>query len=462
MLLTNPLHKWRIFTILAVAQFMVVLDLSIVNVALPFIKTSLNFSVHSLQWVVTAYALCFGGFLLLGGRAADLYGRRRMLLTGIIGFTTFSLLIGLSHAAGLLIALRALQGASAALMAPAALSIVLTTFRDGADRNKALGWWTSIAAGGAAMGLLLGGFITQYINWRWNFFINVPVGITIAILAWRMVPAHASEAEHRDLDLPGAVLVTAGLMTLVFGFSQTAVWGWGSPATFGTLAAGLVLLGLFIRNEARSSHPLMPLSIFRIRNVTGANLVMAPTYATTLGNFFLMSLYLQNSMHFTPFQTGLSFLPFPFVLSIVSNLVPRGVARWGYKRFIVLGPLFVLAAMLWVAHLPAHGHYFTDVLPAFILMPIGMGMIFMPLTAAATSGVPANEAGLASGLISTSQQMGGAVGLSVLSSIAAAGGGIVGYHHAALAAVVFLAVAAMLGITVIRNVRRPAAVLANR
>src|SRR6266446_1765916 len=301
--------KWLTFILVAIAQFMVVLDIAITNVALPTIKQQLHFTNSSLQWVITAYALTFGGFLLLGGRLADLFGRRRTLLIGMAAFTTFSLLIGLSHSATMLIVLRALQGLSAALMSPAALSIVLTTFSDGPERNRALGYWTLVATGGAAVGLLLGGVLTEYLGWRWNFFVNVPVGILMLAAISRFVPVHAKEENRPTLDLPGAVLVTSSLMLQVFAFSKAPSWGWLSGSTLGTLGVALVLLAAFLVNEYRAKHPLMPLSIFRIRNVTGANLMMAPIYAGMLGMFFLITLYVQNILHYSPIKTGLAFLP---------------------------------------------------------------------------------------------------------------------------------------------------------
>ncbi len=453
---TSP---WLIFTIVAVAQFMVVLDTSITNVALPAIKQSLHFSPSALQWVITAYALTFGGFLLLGGRAADLLGRRKMLQSGMIGFTVFSFLIGISHSAVVLIVLRALQGVAAALMSPSALSIVLTTFREGKDRNKALGLWTTVATGGAAVGLLLGGVLTQYFGWQWNFFINVPVGIIISIAIPRIVPLHEKEAAHTDLDLPGAALVTTGLITFVYAISQSTVWGIGSFATLMTFVIAVLLLTAFVFNESRAKHPLMPLSIFKVRNVVGANLMMAPVAASMYGMFFLTSLYIQNILHFSPVTTGLSFLPFPIILGFMSTRIARLVSKHGYKRFLIAGPLLIALSVAWLSRLTVGGNYFIDVLPTILLMPIGVGMTFMPIIAAATSGVPANEAGLASGLISTSQQMGGALGLAVLSGVAASvsvdanplASLVSGYDHAFLVAVIFVILATVLGFLIIKQ-----------
>jgi len=457
--------KWLTFTLVAIAQFMVVLDTAITNVALPTIKQQLHFTDSSLQWVITAYALTFGGFLLLGGRAADLFGRRRTLLSGMIAFTTFSLLIGLSHSSSTLIILRALQGMSAALMSPSALSIVLTTFSEGNERNRALGYWTLVATGGAAVGLLLGGLLTEYFGWRWNFFINVPVGILISAAIARFVPVHAKEERQQNLDLPGALLVTSSLMLQVFAFSKAPSWGWLSASTLGTLATALVLLAAFVFNESRAKHPLMPLSIFKIRNVTGANLMMAPIYAGMLGMFFLITLYIQNILHYSPVKTGLSFLPFPLILGYMSTRIPKLVGKYGFKRFLVAGPLLVAFGLALISRVSVHSSYLADLLPTFILMPLGMGMTFMPIIAAATSGVPGHQSGLASGLITTSQQMGGALGLAILSGIAASvtassaylgqsAALVHGFDRAILAAVVFMLFAASLGVAVIKQPKK--------
>lgn len=454
--------KWLIFVLVAIAQFMVVLDVAITNVALPTIKQQLGFTDSSLQWVVTAYALTFGGFLLLGGRAADLFGRRRTLLAGMAAFTVFSFLIGITHLVVLLIALRALQGMSAAFMSPAALSIVLTTFRDGPERNRALAFWTLVATAGAAVGLLLGGALTQYVSWRWDFFINVPVGIIMFALIARFVPLHAREESARGLDLPGAALITSSLMLAVLGFSQAGNWGWTSPTALGVFATALGLGALFVVNEARAKHPLVPLRIFRIRNVTGANLIMAPMYGTMMGIFFIVTLYIQTILHYSPVKAGLAFLPFPLVLGFMATRIPKLVARYGFKRFLIIGPLTVAAGLLWLSRMPVDGSYLTSLLPALLVIPLGVGMTFMPVIAAATSGVAGNESGLASGLISTSQQMGGAVGLSVLSGVAAtvttdatgfglAGALVQGFDAAMMVAVGFVAVAAATAAIVIRQ-----------
>jgi len=454
--------KWLIFILVAIAQFMVVLDNAITNVALPTIRQQLHFSANSLQWVVTAYALFFGGFLLLGGRAADLFGRKRTLLTGMIAFTASSLLIGLSHTPTQLITLRALQGLSAAFMSPAALSIVLVTFRDGSARNKALSFWTLVATGGAAAGLLLGGVITEYFGWRWNFFINVPIGIVMSLLIARILPANEHEEKKRGLDIPGAVLATSSLMLQVYAFAQAPIWGWHSAKTLLFLGVALGLLAAFIVNEARVRRPLMPLRILSVRNVTGANMIMAALYASMLGSFFLLTLFLQGVLHLSPVLTGLAFLPFPVTLGFMSTRMPKLVARYGFKPFLIVGPLIVAMGLLWVSMLHSNSSYWLGILPAAILMPFGIGMTMMPVIAAATSGVPAHEAGIASGLITTSQQMGGALGLSILSAIAAGvtssmvhlgptEASIRGYHAAFLVSALFVGFASLTAMFVIRT-----------
>jgi len=350
-------------------------------------------------------------------------------------------------------------------MSSSALSIVLTTFKEGRERNKALGYWSTVATGGAAVGLLLGGVLTQYLGWRWNFFINVPIGLVVAYFISRIVPLHESEAKHTNLDLPGAILVTGGLITLVFLISQAPVWGIFSPAIIGLFILAVILLSAFIYNESKSSHPLMPLSIFKNRNVVGANLIMAPVAATMFGNFFLLSLYIQTILHYSPILTGLSFLPFPIILGYASTRVSSLVSRYGFKRFLIAGPILIAISIGLLSRLPVHGNYFIDVLPSIILMPLGISMTFMPVIAAATSGVRPEESGLASGLINTSQQMGGALGLSVLAGVAAgvtasasqlgkAGALVVGYDKAFFVAIFFTIFAVVLAITVIKQKRK--------
>ncbi len=459
---------WVIFGLVAVAQFMVVLDAVITNVALPSIKASLQFDTASLQWVVTAYALTFGGFLLLGGRAADIFGHRRVLLLGLGSFTLLSFLIGIAQTPRMLIILRGFQGIAAALMSPAALSVVLITFAEGKERNRALGHWTTVATGGAAVGLLLGGILTQLLNWRWNFFINIPVGILISIAIARLLPHEPQESEHHDLDLPGAALITSGLMLFVYVASKAPEWGWTSPWTLVSGMGAILLIVMFLWNESVSQHPLVPLSIFRIRNITGANLMSAPISAGAFGMFFLLSMYIQGVLHYSPLMTGISFLPFPIILGSLSQRMARGVTRFGTKPFLIVGPCFVAAGIAWLTRLPVAGNYWIDLLPTILLMPIGMAMTFMPLMVAATSGVSQNEAGLASGLINTSQQMGGALGLAILSSVAASvtkshmflgelESIVFGYRYAYIVAASFIVIATVIGLALIRDKKNPTA-----
>jgi len=411
--------KWLVFACVAIAQFMVILDVTVINVALPVIKVQLHFGNAAIGWVVTAYVLTFGGFLLFGGRAADLFGRRRMLLSGMVAFTVCSFLVGISPDPALLVVLRGAQGLSAALMSPAALSIVLATFGEGPERNQALGYWSMTATGGAAVGLLLGGVLTSYAGWRWNFFINVPVGAVMSVVIARVVPAYAPAEAPTRLDVPGAVLATAGLMAAVFYLSQSPAWGWLDARTLPALVAALILLAVFVAHEQRTPYPLVPLAIFRNRNLSGADLAMAAVFAGNLGMFFLLTLYLQLIEHYSPIGTGIAILPVPVILGLVAAQMRRLIARHGYRRYLILGPALIAAGMAWACFLPVHGNYLVHLLPGLLVMPAGYGMTFPSAYAAATSGVPARQAGLASGLITTAQQIGGAVGLAVISAVAA-------------------------------------------
>jgi EmrB/QacA subfamily drug resistance transporter len=398
-------NKWVILALLALAQFMVVLDVAIVNVALPSIARDLHFASNNLQWVITAYTLTFGGFLLLGGRAADLFGRRRLFIGAVSAFGLMSLLCGLA----------------AAFMSPAALSIVLSEFREGKDRNTAMGVWAAVSAGGAAAGVVLGGFLTQYLSWRWNFFVNVPVGILVVFGAMRLLPHHIGEENRKlDLDLPGATLATAGLMSLVYGLSKAPINGWGSLTVQGFIAAGLALLVVFVINEAKlAKQPLMPLDIFKIRNVLGGNAAFLVIACTMFSMFFFMTLYVQNVLHYSPVKTGVSLLPVTFIIAIMSGIVSNLVGKVGYKPFMAAGPL-VSALGLYVISttMEVGGNYWHNVFPGLAIFAVGMGLTFVSGTLAATSGVPKHFSGLASGLLNTSQQVGGAIGLAILSAVA--------------------------------------------
>lgn len=412
-------NHWWILIILALAQFMVVLDTAIVNVALPVIEKSFHMTQSELQWVVTAYTLTFGGFLLLGGRAADLFGRRRLFMIGAALFGTISLLDGLAQSGDMLIVLRAAQGLAAALMSPAALSIVLVTYREGHERNTALSVWGAVAAGGAAAGVLLGGIITEYLGWRWNFFINVPVSMFVLYAAWRLVPAHESEELHNDLDLLGATSITAAMILLVYGLVEAPSHGWTALSTLSYLGAAIALVVFFIANELRSKHPLVPLGIFKIRNITGANLTMMPIVAGMFSTFFFTSLYVQTILGYSPVKTGLSFLVIPFCIAIAATQIPRLIKKTGYKPILMVAPLIVAAGLYLLAQVPLRGSYLHDLLPGFALLGLGMGATFVPVTIAATSGVSGRESGLASGLLNTSQQIGGALGLAILTGVSA-------------------------------------------
>jgi EmrB/QacA subfamily drug resistance transporter len=411
-------NHWIILVLVALAQFMVVLDVSIVNVALPAIQRAFHMTQTDLQWIVTAYTLTFGGFLLLGGRAADLYGRRKVFLTGVVAFTLASLGAGLSQSGTMIIIFRAIQGMAGAFMSPAALSIVLVTYREGHERNVALSVWGAVASGGAAVGVLLGGILTQYLTWRWNFFVNVPVGIGVVITSLRILPVHESEAEHNDLDLPGAILATGGLMTLVYGLVKAPQWGWTDTGTLTFFAIAVVALVLFVVNEARAKNPLMPLHLFKIRNLSGADSLMLFMTAGMFSIFFFTTLYLQEILGYTPVKTGLSFLVVPFAIAIAATNVPRLVKRVGYKPILMIAPLIVSSGLFWLSHIPVDGTFWGNVAPGLILLGLGMGATFISVTIAATSGVQGHESGVASGILNTSQQIGGAIGLAVLTGIA--------------------------------------------
>jgi EmrB/QacA subfamily drug resistance transporter len=411
-------NHWLILILVALAQFMVVLDVSIVNVALPSIQRAFDMTQTNLQWIVTAYTLTFGGFLLLGGRAADLFGRRKVFLAGVAAFTLASLAGGLSQSGGMLIIFRGIQGLAGAFMSPAALSIILVTYKEGHERNVALAAWGAVASGGAAVGVLLGGILTQYLDWRWNFFVNVPVGIFVVLYSLRVLDKHESESEHSNLDLPGAILGTGGLMMLVYALVKAPALGWTDGTTLTYFAISFISLALFIWNENRVKYPLMPLHLFRIRNLTGADSLMLFMTAGMFSIFFFTTLYLQQVLGYSPVKTGVSFLVVPIVIGIVATNVPRVIQKVGYKPILMIAPLFVSAGLFLLSRIPVDGTFWGNVAPGMIVMAMGMGATFVSVTIAATSGVPADESGVASGLLNTSQQVGGAIGLAVLTGIA--------------------------------------------
>ena len=412
-------NRWLVLVLVCLAQFMVVLDATITNVALPSIQEDLDFSQGSLQWVINSYTLVFGGFLLLGGRAGDLFGRKRIFLAGVVIFTVASLANGLSQSGEMLIACRALQGLGAALVSPAALSIITTTFAEGEDRAKALGVWSAIAAGGAAFGLLLGGILTDLLSWEWIFFVNVPIGIAAFLLSLRYVPESVAPERPDTVDLPGAISVTAGLMVLVFALVKAQDYGWGSARTLGLGAVAVALLAAFVFIESRSKAPLIRLGIFRSRNISGANTVMLFVIGGMYAFFFLVSLYVQQVLGYSPLEAGLAFLPFTLGI-IVGAGVSQPIARRIPVHFIALiGIGLAVLGLVILRGAGVDGTYLGNLLPGIIPMSIGMGMTFLPLTLVATTGVSDSDAGLASGLFNTSQQVGGALGLAVLSTIAA-------------------------------------------
>lgn len=460
-------HK-IILSLLSLTIFLVVLDSAIINVALPAIKKGLHFATADLQWVLTAYILTFGGFLMLGGRAADLYGRRKILVIGIIGFTVCSLLIGFSFTSVMMIALRALQGFFGAFMAPTALSILLTTFPEGHERNRALSIWSIVASGGAAAGVFLGGVLTQYLGWQWCFFVNVPVGILTVFLILKNIPAHIEEAEDKQLDIPGAILITGGLMTLVYALNLASLKGWTDQSTLIFLAISFILLLGFTINESKVAHPLVPLSIFRIRNVTGGNLIMLPVVAGALGQFFFLSQYVQNVLQYSPSVSGAAFLPVPIIIGIVSYHTPRFLGKFGFKPLAITGVGLAMVGVFLISRLGVDAAYWLQMFPAFLLLAFGFGLSFVAITVAATAGVPGDESGLASGLINTSQQVGGALGLAVLAVVAntttagalAAGktpivATVLGYQQAFLTAAGLMFIAWIVAIFVIKTPKTP-------
>jgi len=463
-------NRWLILLIACLAQFMVVLDATVVNVALPSIQRGLHFSPSSLQWVVNAYTLIFGGFLLLGGRAGDLIGRKRLFLIGTILFSGASLLNGLAQSSGMLIVGRGLQGLGGALLSPAALSIITTTFTDQRERTKALGVWSAIAAGGGAVGLVLGGALTQLASWEWIFFVNVPVGLLTVLATLRYVPESRADVKHRAFDLAGAVTVTAGLIVLVYAIVKAQAFGWGSARTIGLIAASLALLAAFLLIERRSVAPLIRLSIFRIRTLAVADGVLLLVASGMFGMFFFASLYVQEILGYSPLHAGLAFLPVTGGIAVGAGIAQPLVKRAGVRNVAVLGIVLATIGMVVLAQVPVHGTYAGDLLPGLLPLSIGMGLVFVPITLMATGGVDANDAGLASGLFNTAQQVGGSLGLAILSTLAASkttsvlnglhGGAsaaaadaarVSGYHIAFIAAAVLLAAGAVILAVAVRR-----------
>ena len=416
-MIASARRKWLGLALLLLVQFMVVLDIAIVNVALPSIQTDLGFSQENLQWVISAYALLFGGFLLLGGRAADLLGRRRLFLIGIVIFTVASLISGLAWSEGALIGARALQGLGAAIVTPAALSIISTTFAEGSERNKALGAWGAVGAFGAVAGVLLGGVLTDLLSWEWIFFVNLPVGIVGFALTPFLI-GESRDATAKSYDIPGAVLVTSGLVTLVYAITQANDHGWGSLRTIGLFVASAGLIAGFLGWEARSKDPLMPFSIFRLRTLVGANVAGLILGTALFGMFLMLTLYMQQVLGYSPLRTGVAYLAVAGTAIFWSALAAQLVTRIGVKRVLVIGMVTLTAGLVYFTQVSVGGSYAGDLLPGFLLIGVGLGFSFVPISIAALAGVRSSEAGLASGLINTSQQIGGALGIAALSSIA--------------------------------------------
>src|SRR6516225_8007331 len=412
---TDPL-RWKALTIVCAAFFMTVLDVSIVNVALPSIGKSLHFSESNLQWVITAYAITFGGFLLLGGRTADMLGRRRVFIAGVVIFTCASFLCGLAWSEGVLIAARAIQGFGAAIITPAALSIIAATFQEGAERNKALGIWGAIGGSGAAVGVLLGGVLTKYAGWEWIFFVNVPVGVVAFLLAPRFV-RESRDDKSTAPDIAGAVTVTAGIALLVYAVSNAPVHGWGSGWVITRLVIAAGLLVAFLVIESRVKEPLMPFSIFRIRTVAGANATAFMLGAVTFSNFFILTLFVQQVWHYSALKTGIT-----FAVTAVSAVLWAGLAQFlvtkiGAKPVMIVGFVAFAIGIFLYTQIASDGSFAGDLLPGYIVVGFALPFTFIPISVAALAGVQAHEAGLASGLFNTAQQVGGAIGVAVVSSV---------------------------------------------
>jgi EmrB/QacA subfamily drug resistance transporter len=462
-------RRWLALAVIVAAQFMVVLDIAIVNVALPAIKSDLDFSQANLQWVISAYAILFGGALLLGGRLADIFGRRRLFMLGLALFSVSSFLCGVSWSEGSLIGFRALQGLGGALLAPATLSILMTTFAEGAERNRALGVWGAASGSGGAAGVLLGGFLTSYLSWSWVFFINVPVGIAVITAAPFVLAESRGQREGRHFDVAGAASVTSGVMVLVYAMTRATQDGWGSTSTLSLLAASAALVAGFVAIELRSPAPLLPMRIFRLRSLSAANLTAVVIGAITFSQFFLLTLYMQQVLGYSAVKTGVGFVAITLAIIAFSNAAQRLVTRFGVRRVLTAGLLLDAVSLAQFTQLPVHGQYFWDLFPAFVVGGAGLGMSFVPVTIAGLTGVRGADAGIASGLINTSRQVGGAVGLAAVTTIAAAytstgtAGGLarvaavdVGLTHGFQVAFVVLAGLAVLGAVIAAALLRAA------
>ena len=412
-------NRWRAFALLAVSYFMTIIDLTIVNVSLPTIGRDLHFSETSLQWVVTAYALTFGGFLLLGGRAADLLGRRRMLMVGLSVFTAASLACALAAGDAFLIGSRAVQGVGAAIMLPAALSIVMNMFEEGAERNKALGIWGGLGATGATVGLIAGGLLTRYAGWQYIFYLNVPIGIAALAVAPRVVPESRLATTRRRFDALGAISGTGGLVLLVDAISQAPQYGWGATRTVALLAASAALLTAFLVIESRVESPILPLSIFRLRTLAGANVAGLLLGASFFAFIFIGTLYMQQVLRYSALQTGVAWLAASLTSVALAGLSQFLVTRGGAKIVMAIGMSLIAAGILWATQVPVHGHFAANLVGPFVVAGAGTAFAFIPISIAALAGVAEHRAGLASGLLNTGQQLGGAIGIAIASSVAA-------------------------------------------
>jgi len=401
-------------------QFLDVLDASIVNVALPSIQHSLSFSQQNLQWVLSGYVLTFGGFLLLGGRAADLLGRRRVLIAGMTLFAGCSLVGGVATNGTTLVTARLVQGLGAALMAPAALSLVTTSFKEGVDRHRALGVWGAMGGLGAAAGVFFGGVLSEGPGWRWVFYVNVPFCALLLVGIFRVLVGDRPAGARRRFDAPGAVLVTGGMLLLVFALIKAPDVGWASGRTIGSLAGAAAILAVFLVNEQRSRDPLMPLSIFRVKGLAAADATQMIAYAGFLSMFFFLTLYMQHVLHWSPIQAGAAYLPVTVFLGLAATISPMLFARVGTRPVIVTGALLAAGGIYYLSRVPVHGSYLADLFPGLVLMALGLGSIVVGATVAANAGVPANQAGLAAGLLNTSAQLGTALGLAIFSALATA------------------------------------------
>ena len=427
-------RRWWILALIGIAQLMVVLDATIVNIALPSAQEALGFSDESRQWIVTAYALSFGSLLLFGGRVGDLFGRKRVFVVGLAGFAAASALGGLASSFGVLVSARALQGAFAALLAPAALSLLTTTFTIPEERNRAFSVFGMIGASGAAVGLIVGGALTEYVDWRWTMFVNLMLAIPAAAAAMRVLPNDATQTSRSRIDLPGTLTASLGLFALVYGFSNAESHGWGAPVTIAGLAAGAALLATFIAVERRVEHPLLALRVVADRARAGGYLALAVVGAGIFGVFLFLTYYMQQTLGFSPLVSGLAFLP------MMAMIMPAGaigqtrlLPRFGPRPLVAVGMLLSAAAMLMFTGVTVHSSYVTEVLPGLLVIGLGLGLIFAPAMDTATRGVDGSDAGVASALVNTGQQVGGSIGTALLSTLAASASGAYASTHQAAA-----------------------------